>query len=189
MLTNLVEGYGYGCHKCSQYWPDEIGAFKRFGDLKVQLYDCQNAPDYKVRKLDVSSSTEAREVVHVQFVSWPDRSAPEEPGLLLQLIEVCSALSGQYNPKGTPWVVHCSAGVGRTGTFIAVEQLLRMLKSQDSVDVFNHVYNLRKERCFMVQSEAQYVYVYKCLLEHLRRAKINEDEEKATASTSLLSSA
>ena len=112
-------------------------------DLDVQMYDCQESPDYTVRKLDLTNRKEinnlrssSREIIHVQYTSWPDRSAPEDPAALLQLIDVTRSLASQYavEPSATgvptstkstgasvatassaPWLVHCSAGVGRTG--------------------------------------------------------------------------
>ena len=124
MLTNLVEGFGFHSAKCSQYWPQTVGDSLRFrGDLEVQLYDCQEAPDYLVRKLDVSRLDSSREIVHIQCTSWPDRMAPKEASALIQLIEVVRVLAVQYSqstdhqPPG-PWLIHCSAGVGRTGIIL-----------------------------------------------------------------------
>lgn len=120
MLTNLVEGIGFQSNKCSRYWPDHVGDTMRFHDIDVQLYDCQDAPDYIVRKLDVSRQEITRSILHVQCTSWPDRSAPKESSVLLQLVQVVRALASQCSrghdnlPIG-PWLVHCSAGVGRTG--------------------------------------------------------------------------
>ncbi len=127
MLTRLVEGLGFHSQKCTKYWPSNVGDSMRFRDIEVQLYDCQEAPDYIVRKLDVSKmdgigNSNNREIVHVQCTSWPDRLTPKETKTLIQLIEVVKVLSQQYSqqsedkPPG-PWLVHCSAGVGRTGTY------------------------------------------------------------------------
>ena len=71
---------------------------------------------------NVSRKDKSREIVHVQCTSWPDRSAPKEASVLLQLLEVVRVLSCQYNKKDDhlppgPWLVHCSAGVGRTGGY------------------------------------------------------------------------
>merc|ERR1712080_10085 len=75
------------------------------------------------------------------------------------------------HPSAGQWVVHCSAGVGRTGTFIAVDQLMRIVddSSIKEIDIFNVIYQLRKERRYMVQSSSQYLYVYKCVLEYMKR--------------------
>lgn len=131
----------------------------------------------------------------LQYTSWPDRTAPSEAAALLQLINVVRVLGLQYNkptdiqPPG-PWLVHCSAGVGRTGTwlpphflvilrrllldigtFIAVDQLLQIAddNSKNEIDIFNTIYQMRKERRYMVQTVSQYCYVYKCLYEHLMK--------------------
>lgn len=177
MLTNLIEGIGFHSSKCSQYWPDLVGNTRRFHDITVQLYDCQDAPDYLVRKFDVSRNEITRSVIHVQCTSWPDRCAPKNASVLLQLIDVVRALASQYgkndrdNPKTGPWLVHCSAGVGRTGTFIALDQVMRMYDDpmQSEIDVFNAVYQLRKERRYLVQTLSQYTYLYKCLYEHAQK--------------------
>lgn len=87
------------------------------------MYDCQESPDYTVRKLDLtnrkSGSGDSREIIHIQYTSWPDRSALEDPRALLQLIDVTRVLANQYTSTSTssPWLVHCSAGVGRTGAY------------------------------------------------------------------------
>lgn len=77
---------------------------RRFVDLEVQLYDVQEAPDYIIRKLDVSKRSlgsglceENREIVHIQYTSWPDRSAPADPGALLQLIDLTRALDSKVS--------------------------------------------------------------------------------------------
>jgi len=177
MLTNLIEGIGFHSSKCSQYWPDLVGNTRRFHDISVQLYDCQDAPDYLVRKFDVSRNEITRSIVHVQCTSWPDRCAPKNASVLLQLIDVVRALASQYgkndrdNPKTGPWLIHCSAGVGRTGTFIALDQIMRMYDEpiHSEIDVFNVVYQLRKERRYLVQTLSQYTYLYKCLYEHSQK--------------------
>lgn len=186
MLTNLVEGFGFHSVKCSQYWPPIVGGTRRFHDMEVQLYDCQEAPDYLVRKLDVTHGQQNREIVHIQYTAWPDRSAPDEAAALLQLIDVTRVLSMQYNSRSQednlapgPWLVHCSAGVGRTGTFIAVDELMRLASDPNKVeiDVFNVVYQLRKERRYMVQTLSQYTYVYRCVYEYLKRLKEQADND------------
>ena len=211
MLTNLIEGLGFHSTKCSQYWPELVGNTRRFGgsspdsQIEVQLYDCQEAPDYLVRKLDISKGDSTRTLVHVQCTSWPDRSAPKNASTLLQLVEVVRMLASQYNQQSghqmveaAPWLIHCSAGVGRTGnvynfvtfnsllkyalslilgTFIALDQLLRIFDNpaKSEIDVFNVVYELRKDRRYLVQTLAQYSFLYRCLYEHACKKNIHSE--------------
>eukprot|EP00096_Caligus_rogercresseyi_P003566 TRINITY_DN1678_c0_g1_i1.p1 TRINITY_DN1678_c0_g1~~TRINITY_DN1678_c0_g1_i1.p1 ORF type:complete len:202 (-),score=47.81 TRINITY_DN1678_c0_g1_i1:569-1174(-) len=181
MLTNCVEG---GL-KCSLYWPHLLGGSRRFfNNIQVLLYDVQEAPDYTIRKFDVSkaeeerSSSSSREIVQIQYKAWPDRTAPRDPRDLLQLIQVTRALANMYNSNEGPGpiLVHCSAGVGRSGTFIAVDQLTRMIDcdKNSKIDIFHIVYQLRRDRRHMVQTLPQYSYLYKCILHHLLEKRKSE---------------
>lgn len=165
MLTNLVEGSGYPSLKCALYWPDTVGDTRRFGDIEVQLFDKAEAPHYIVRKMDVSHKKEgtSRVLIHIQFTSWRDRGVPVEPGQLVQLVQLTRILHTQCGEEG-PLLVHCSAGVGRTGTFICMDQLMRSVEAatSQSIDIFYTTYQLRRERRYLVQTRAQYEYVYHC---------------------------
>jgi len=177
MLTNLVEGGGFTRIKCNMYWPESVGDTKRFGDIEVQLFDKAEAPNYIVRKLDVthrgSGECSNRVIVHIQFTNWMDRSAPDEAANLIQLVQLTRVMYNQFSSKQadtpSPLLVHCSAGVGRTGTFIAVDQIMRSIDNSrtNEVDIFHTVYQLRRDRRYMVQTRAQYEYVYKCVQEYL----------------------
>jgi len=177
MLTNLVEGGGFTCIKCNMYWPESVGDTKRFGDIEVQLFDKAEAPNYIVRKLDVThrgaGQGSSRVIVHIQFTNWLDRSAPEDAGNLIQLVQLTRVMVNQFSSKQgdspSPLLVHCSAGVGRTGTFICVDQIMRSIDSSRTteIDIFHTVYQLRRDRRYMVQTRAQYEYVYKCVEAYL----------------------
>jgi len=190
MLTNLVEGGGFTCIKCNMYWPESVGDTKRFGDIEVQLFDKAEAPNYIVRKLDVTHRGKGqcanRVVVHIQFTNWLDRSAPEDAGNLIQLVQLTRVMYNQFSNKQedtpSPLLVHCSAGVGRTGTFICVDQIMRSIDSSRTtdVDIFHTVYQLRRDRRYMVQTRAQYEYVYKCVEAYLA---IKEKKMSTSASS------
>jgi len=187
MLTNLVEGCGINCVKCSKYWPDSLGDIKRFGHIQVQLFDVAEAPNYIVRKLDVAHTRlggSSRVIIHIQCTNWMDRSTPDcqDPGQLVQLVQLSNVMYSQFSNKSSdtpsPILVHCSAGVGRTGTFISVDQLMRAIDSRANnsfIDVFHTVYQLRKQRMYMVQNRSQYEYLYMCTLVYLciKRKKIS----------------
>ena len=97
---------------------------------------------------------ENRVIIHLQLTDWPDRSAPGHAGHLVQLVQLTHVMLNTHTvgPQGQdgPLLVHCSAGVGRTGTFICVDQIMNNIDSLSSpsseVDIFHTVYQLRKQR-------------------------------------------
>ncbi|GAB1285490.1 Receptor-type tyrosine-protein phosphatase C [Apodemus speciosus] len=104
-----------------------------------------------------------REVTHIQFTSWPDHGVPEDPHLLLKLRRRVNAFSNFFSG---PIVVHCSAGVGRTGTYIGIDAMLEGLEAEGKVNVYDYVVKLRRQRCLMVQVEAQYILIHQALVEY-----------------------
>jgi len=174
MLTAVLESCGI---KCNTYWPDELGEMRKYNDLTIQLFDIAEAPTYVIRKFDLShaSSSTSRVIVHIQYISWPDRTAPSSCEELIQLVQLTRVMYNQYSNKGcdtpSPILIHCSAGVGRTGTYICVDQVMKVIDKQTAadIDVFHTVYQLRRDRRYMVQTRAQYEYVYRCIVTYLQQ--------------------
>uniref|UniRef100_A0A803W404 protein-tyrosine-phosphatase n=1 Tax=Ficedula albicollis TaxID=59894 RepID=A0A803W404_FICAL len=104
-----------------------------------------------------------RDVTHIQFTGWPDHGVPEDPHLLLKLRRRVNALSNFFSG---PIVVHCSAGVGRTGTYIGIDAMLEGLDAEGRVDVYGYIVKLRRQRCLMVQVESQYILIHQALVEY-----------------------
>ncbi|KAG8132739.1 hypothetical protein E2320_010576 [Naja naja] len=96
-----------------------------------------------------------RDVTHIQFTSWPDHGVPDDPHLLLKLRRRVNTLSNFFSG---PIVVHCSAGVGRTGTYIGIDAMLEALEAEGRVDVYGYIAKLRRQRCLMVQVERLPLY-------------------------------
>ncbi|MEJ1270114.1 hypothetical protein NN561_000934 [Cricetulus griseus] len=113
--------------------------------------------------IDKKEKTTGRDVTHIQFTSWPDHGVPEDPHLLLKLRRRVNAFSNFFSG---PIVVHCSAGVGRTGTYIGIDAMLEGLEAEGKVDVYGYVVKLRRQRCLMVQVEAQYILIHQALVEY-----------------------
>jgi receptor-type tyrosine-protein phosphatase beta len=97
----------------------------------------------------------------LQFTTWPDFGVPEPPQTLVRFVR---AFRERIGSEMRPLVVHCSAGVGRSGTFIALDRLLHQIVYSDVVDIFGIVYEMRRERVWMVQTEQQYICIHQCLL-------------------------
>jgi len=107
---------------------------------------------------------------------WPDHGVPETTQSLIQFVRTVRDYISR-SPGAGPTVVHCSAGVGRTGTFIALDRILQQLDSKDSVDIYGAVNDLRLHRVHMVQTECQYVYLHQCVRDVLRARKLRSEQE------------
>ena len=164
MITKLKER---GVDKCIQYWPTKDTNI--FGHFKVTLISTLVYCNYTVRKLllvKITANKESRVIYHFQFVSWPDHGVPSHPLPMLNFLKrVHHTMQSKRINTNHPTLVHCSAGVGRTGTFIVLDSMLRRMLSEKNVDVFGHVAYLRTQRMFMVQGEDQYLFIYKVLAE------------------------
>ncbi|XP_054160491.1 tyrosine-protein phosphatase 10D-like isoform X2 [Oppia nitens] len=158
MLTRCIEK---GREKCDHYWPyDTQPAF--YGDIQVTILNESQYPDWTICEFKVQRGDQSRIVRHFHFTTWPDFGVPEPPKTLVKFVrafrERCSPDSNK------PIIVHCSAGVGRSGTFIALDRILQRINKYESVDIFGIVYEMRKERVWMVQNEQQYICIHECLL-------------------------
>lgn len=158
MLTNLIED---GKRKCEQYWPenDEI----QFGEMNIRLRSIDRYADYTIRNLSVNQGGSAwKDVRQFHFTSWPDKGVPKYASSLVHFRS--KVLAAPTKGKG-PLVVHCSAGVGRTGTFIALDYLVSQASSVGQIDPFACVETLRLQRVNMVQTAEQYLFLHFALEE------------------------
>ncbi|XP_059488410.1 tyrosine-protein phosphatase corkscrew-like isoform X3 [Neocloeon triangulifer] len=160
MTTKEIER---GKNKCARYWPDD-GQLKEYGLVKVRnLCESSNA-DYTLREFLVSREgvPEERKVFHFHFQAWPDHGVPSDPGCVLNFLHDVNARQSSI-PDAGPILVHCSAGIGRTGTFIVVDMILDQIKRQGldcEIDIQRTIQMVRSQRSGMVQTEAQYKFVY-----------------------------
>ncbi|XP_042127678.1 receptor-type tyrosine-protein phosphatase F isoform X20 [Peromyscus maniculatus bairdii] len=159
MMTRLEEKSRV---KCDQYWPAR--GTETYGLIQVTLVDTVELATYTMRTfaLHKSGSSEKRELRQFQFMAWPDHGVPEYPTPILAFLRRVKAC----NPLDAgPMVVHCSAGVGRTGCFIVIDAMLERMKHEKTVDIYGHVTCMRSQRNYMVQTEDQYVFIHEALLE------------------------
>ncbi|XP_072924868.1 receptor-type tyrosine-protein phosphatase S-like isoform X20 [Hemitrygon akajei] len=159
MMTKLEEKSRV---KCDQYWPSR--GTDTYGMIQVTLLDTIELATFCVRNfcLHKNGSSEKREVRQFQFTAWPDHGVPEYPTpflAFLRRVKTCNP------PDAGPVVVHCSAGVGRTGCFIVIDAMLERIKHEKTVDIYGHVTLMRSQRNYMVQTEDQYIFIHDALLE------------------------
>ncbi|KAM6960160.1 receptor-type tyrosine-protein phosphatase delta-like isoform 12-T12 [Tautogolabrus adspersus] len=159
MMTKLEERSRV---KCDQYWPTR--GTETYGLIQVTLLDTVELATYCVRTLALfkNGSSEKREVRQFQFTAWPDHGVPEHPTPFLAFLRRVKACNP---PDAGPMVVHCSAGVGRTGCFIVIDAMLERIKHEKTVDIYGHVTLMRAQRNYMVQTEDQYVFIHDALQE------------------------
>ncbi|XP_014665166.1 PREDICTED: tyrosine-protein phosphatase non-receptor type 11-like isoform X2 [Priapulus caudatus] len=165
MTTKEVER---GKNKCVRYWPDE--GSQEYSSVEVTKESESATTDYVLREFTVQKKAvegkadvfEPRRVFHYQFLAWPDHGVPHDPGCVLGFLHDVNAKQDLMENAG-PVVVHCSAGIGRTGTFIVIDILVNQIKRQGldcEIDIQRTVQSIRSQRSGMIQTEAQYKFVY-----------------------------
>uniref|UniRef100_W5KEP9 protein-tyrosine-phosphatase n=2 Tax=Astyanax mexicanus TaxID=7994 RepID=W5KEP9_ASTMX len=165
MLTNCVEN---GRPKCEQYWPLDYTPCI-YGNLLVTIQSEHKEKSWTLREFVVRNkdTSEERTVMHFHFTAWPDHGVPAGTDELIQFRELVRHHIERF-PTSGPTVVHCSAGVGRTGTLIALDTLLQQLVKEEAVNIAACVHHMRLNRPLMVQTESQYVFLHQCIMDSLQ---------------------
>lgn len=179
MLNKLVEN---GYKKCHPYFPqsgleDEI-EYEDVG-LKVTLMEESYLNYYVVRKIELEEieSGDTREVLHYNYITWPDFGVPSSPNAFLNFLMVVRQ-TGALDANVGPAVVHCSAGIGRSGTFCLVDSSLVIVeKSQDlnSVDLRQLLLKMRTCRMGLIQTADQLRFSYQAIIEGGHRILASDD--------------
>ncbi|KAF0025362.1 hypothetical protein F2P81_022243 [Scophthalmus maximus] len=172
MVTNCIEG---GRTKCEQYWPEDSNP-GLYQELLITLRSKEQEPYWILREFIVKHryTSEERTVKHFHFTAWPDHGVPQGTKALIQFRRIMRWHMEREGVRA-PTVVHCSAGVGRTGTIIALDVLLQQLDQKRAVSVGAFVHKLRLSRPHMVQTETQYVFLHQCIMDCLQQDEKTED--------------
>nr|XP_005998636.1 PREDICTED: tyrosine-protein phosphatase non-receptor type 14 [Latimeria chalumnae] len=180
MVTAEEEG---GRPKSHRYWP-KLGSkhsSATYGKFKVTTKFRTDSGCYATTGLKIKHllSGQERTVWHLQYTDWPDHGCPEEVQGFLSYLEEIQSVRRHTNSmldatknSNPPIVVHCSAGVGRTGVVILSEVMIGCLEHNEKVDVPVMLGNLRQQRMLMVQTIAQYKFVYQVLIQFLKSSRL-----------------
>ena len=194
MLTQTHDGT---TEKCFQYFPLDVKA----GSFKVEPLDrARETPEgsvtfsecnldsrsrTEIRKLSLKFGAETKDVWHLLFSGWPDFAVPEDENrtALLELLKLCAE---KTTSPSNPRIIHCSAGVGRTGTFIALDYLLAQVESGAILDtkegedmIYDVVNRLREQRMLMVQMEGQYQFLYEVIRDQLKERNLQASGQQS----------
>ncbi|XP_077999364.1 tyrosine-protein phosphatase non-receptor type 13-like isoform X2 [Glandiceps talaboti] len=163
MVTLDIEN---GKVKCHRYWPDSVDTpMIVSGRYELQMTTLQTLDNFDIRKLTMTDQKSGKEwhVTHLNFTTWPDHGVPASGLPLIQYM----AYMRRIHESG-PIVVHCSAGIGRTGTVITIDLVLAMIERDLNFNIFEIVQGLRGQRQGMIQTKDQYIFCYKAILETLQ---------------------
>ncbi|KAG2462062.1 PTN5 phosphatase, partial [Polypterus senegalus] len=155
MITNIEEKN----EKCTEYWPEDSVTYE---GIEITIQQVIEADDYSLRLITLKCNGEKRSLRHYWYISWPDQKTPDKAPPLLELVQEVEEACQRTEGHG-PVIVHCSAGIGRTGCFIATSICCKQLKNEGVVDILKTTCQLRLDRGGMIQTCEQYQFVHHVL--------------------------
>jgi len=185
MTTNIRES---GMIKCHSYWPTEPKAH-----LNIGLYEIQNEKFDKYDSFVITTlilkkknHSDIRTIYHAHYLKWPDHGIPSGTKDALLFLEKVDYLKN-LTKTDAPILLHCSAGIGRTGTFCAIDIGIKRYLNEKRIDIPSTVVKMRYERADSVQTEDQYLFAYLALMDYIKQQKILQEKDNRLSDDKYLS--
>ncbi|KAH3719339.1 hypothetical protein DPMN_062171 [Dreissena polymorpha] len=158
MLTTEVEK---GRIKCHQYWPN-LNETSDFGDLQITCIKEEKSMSFAFREFNLThvESEDERHISHMQYIAWPDHGVPDDPADFLEFVVKVR----QKRVGVEPSIVHCSAGIGRTGVLITMETAMCLIEANQAVHPLSIVRQMRDQRAMLIQTANQYKFVCEAII-------------------------
>ena len=176
MTSRTVDDYV----KFAQYWPIETGTSLKIGENEFEIIATKitKFEDYIVTNMQLKNLKldELREVTHFQYLFWPDFGVPKSPVSILHLLkhvnkrheELSSLQPENFGKKMiSPILIHCRAGLGRTGTFTTIDMAIRNFENDGDIDIQETLEHLRRQRPYTVETPEQYLFVHLVMVQYL----------------------
>jgi len=185
MLTKLFEA---GRTKAHIYWPVIENVPQKFGEISVTLMEEIVTDYFVIRAFLVCKDDDIRQICQIHYLEWPDHGVPKNT---LGIRSLCARVNLlQRGNECSPIVVHCSAGIGRSGSFIAVHHILNQINNKTSFNVLDTVLKMRQDRAGMVQTEDQYWFIHQAIHDDMKNpilsSSMSENEEEEDISPKLI---
>ncbi|KAL5482193.1 hypothetical protein EMCRGX_G022488 [Ephydatia muelleri] len=166
MLTKCCEN---GQSKCEQYWAGKVGGAFETGLFSIVTASFVHMLDYEIRTLVLTNNSDPnskpRKLTHYYYTAWPDHGVPRNPSSMVGFVRQIQRAHARN--EGVPLLVHCSAGVGRTGTFMVLDAMLKRIVWEGTVDVYGFLKHIRSQRCMLVQTVDQFSFIHDVLNDFL----------------------
>ncbi|XP_069383567.1 tyrosine-protein phosphatase non-receptor type 7-like isoform X2 [Paralichthys olivaceus] len=168
---------------------EDEGKKSQFGRFVLRVKDSQEKDGFTITDMEIQLSSECRTVRHYWFTSWPDHHIPQCTAPVLGLVEEVESYSRSLLPPSSqpitdsvpgpgPIIVHCSAGIGRTGCFIASSISCQQLRETGQVDILETVCQLRLDRGGMIQTTEQYQFLYYTLAQYSSKLQLDQEQNQ-----------
>ncbi|CAF2099505.1 unnamed protein product [Rotaria magnacalcarata] len=158
---------------CANYFPKHKNEKCRTDEFEIELISEQNRQDFHIRylRMKVLNGQRTRTIVHLQYVAWDEAQLPLDTTSFIDFINVANSFRRHYG-ETNPCLVHCTAGIGRTGIFILIHVMIQCITFNKKVSVASVLKVMREHRMSLVDRTYSYVFAYRCLIDYLKSSRL-----------------